>query len=227
MSPGHPPPPLPPHPAQNRKFAALVVGVIVAASVLVTGSAIALRGFGASDITNLETSMSVGRQDFPDWPRATFDGPKKDTNRALKTADLSPESCAPLDGAPARQTVQAQLKRDAHHALVMRLSVPRPKVDYAALIRACTQYTLGGMLVIDVGRQLKLGGLPRWAVAVTEKISDRSGLVTPFASIKVLGRYRGVSIMAMCVMSFTDQPQTCESALVPLFNAQVSKLAAA
>ncbi len=216
--------PLPPPPA-NGAFTARVIGAIVAAAVVVTGTVIAIRGLGVPDLATVESSMAVGRQDFPDWPGAAFTGPKKDAGRAIKAGDLSPESCAPLDGGPARETVQVQLKKDAHHAMVVRLSVPRDRVDYAAVVRNCTQYTLGGMLVVDVGQRLELDGLPAWAVAVTEQISDRSGLITPFASVKVLGRYRGITVLAMCVMALTDPARTCEEQLVPLFNAQVSKLA--
>jgi hypothetical protein len=35
-----------------------------------------------------------------------------------------------------------------------------------------------------------------------------------------------VSVTAVCLMTTTDQPQTCDQPLVSLFNAQVHKLAA-
>ncbi|WP_418002438.1 hypothetical protein ACNO8X_20245 [Mycobacterium sp. PDNC021] len=81
--------PLPPPPT-NRKFAALVVGAIVAAAIVITGGVVAIRRVLDPGITNLETSMAVGRHDFPDWPTATLDGPKQ--NAATPTTT---DACPP------------------------------------------------------------------------------------------------------------------------------------
>lgn len=217
--------PLPPPPT-NRKFAALVVGAIVAAAIVITGGVVAIRRVLDPGITNLATSMAVGRSDFPDWPTATLDGPKQNAATRTTTDDVSPQFCVPLAGAPSRQSVQVQLKKDTHHALAVWLRLPYEWPNYRDAARTCTRYTLNDLLVIDVHHQANPKGLPAWAVTVRETVSDRIGLVTPFLSVKVLGQYRGVSVTAICLMTTTDQPQTCDQPLVSLFNAQVHKLAA-
>ncbi|SEA00887.1 MULTISPECIES: hypothetical protein [unclassified Mycobacterium] len=217
--------PLPPAPV-NRTFAVLVVGAIVAVAVVVTGGVMAIRGLVDPGITNLEASMAVGRQDFPDWPTARFDGPTQSTATRPSTEDVSPQSCVALAGAPSRQAVQVQLKKDTHHALAVWLRLPYTWPNYAEAARTCTRYTINDLLVIDVDRRPNPAALPAWVVTVRETVSARGGLVTPFMSVKVLGQYRGVSVTAICLMTATDPPQTCDKPLASLFTAQVHKLAA-
>jgi hypothetical protein len=217
--------PLPP-PHANGKFAALVVGAIVAVAMVITGGVMAVRGVLDPGITDLETSMAVGRQDFPDWPTATFDGPNQNPATRTTTDEVSPQPCAPLAGAPSRQSVQVQLKKDAHHALAVWLRLPYTWPNYVEAARVCTRYTINDLLVIDVERRPHPDALPAWAVSVRETVSARGGLVTPFISIKALGQYRGVSVTVICLMTTGDPPQTCDKPVASLFTAQVNKLAA-
>lgn len=217
--------PLPPAPV-NRKFAALMVGSIVAVAIVVTGGVMAIRGLVDPGITNLEPSMAVGRQDFPDWSTAKFEGPTQNAATRTTTDAVSPESCAPLAGVPSRQSVQVQLKKDTHHALAVWLRLPYRRPNYAEAARTCTRYTINDLLVIDVHHRPNPATLPVWAVTVGETVSARGGLVTPFTSVKVFGQYRGVSVTAICLMTTSDPQQTCDKPLASLFTAQVHKLAA-
>lgn len=216
--------PLPPAPT-NRRFVLQILGIFVTLAVLAAGAVIAVRvthqPHRSGDITELDTSMVVGRQDFP-AEAGTFEGPESTSTDATH---VSPQTCEALAGPPARQSAYIDQSSDSTHALAMRISLPDKVFDYTADARACSRYELGGGMIVDVDHRIELDGLPAWAVIVTETVSDRGSLITPFAGRKVVGRYRGVYLVGICLMPTTDQLRACDEPLVQLFNAQVRKLA--
>ena len=172
--------------------------------------------------------MAVGRQDFPNWPAATLEGPRKEAIKDLSkgSGDVTPAACLPLYGPIGEQEVYVGLKTDTQRSIGLVMVRPSEYVDYAALARACPRYKLRDLMVVDVDRRLQLAGLPDWAVALAENVSDEQKLITPFSAVKVYGRYRGISLVATCTMPAPDQIPTCTQPIVKLVNAQVDKLAA-
>lgn len=216
---------LPPAPTA-RRVALQILAVFVTLAVVTAGAVLAIRltrgTSRAVDITELDDSMMVGPPDFP-ASAASFEGPEKSTDADVGA--VTPAICAALAGPPAAQSMYVNQSSDSSHALAMRISLPYKTFDYAADARACSGYQLGSGITVDVDHQVSLDGLPPWAVTVTEQVSDRSSLITPFAGRKIIGRYRGVYLVAICLRPTVEQLPGCDEPLVHVFNAQVDKLA--
>lgn len=220
---------LPPAPT-TRRVALQILAVFVTLAVLTAGAVLTIRltraPARAADITELNDSMMVGPQDFP-ASTASFEGPEKSTDGDPDGGGVTPAVCAALAGPPATQSMYVNQSSDSSHALAMRISLPYKTFDYIADAQACTGYQLGSGITVDVDHQVSLDGLPPWAIAVTEQVSDRRSLITPFTGRKIIGRYRGVYLVAICLRPTIEQLRGCDESLVHVFNAQVRKLASA
>jgi len=220
---------LPPGPT-TRRVALQILAVFVTLAVLAAGAVLTIRlthrTVRAADITELDDSMMVGPQDFP-TTRASFEGPEKSTDGDPDGGGVTPAICAALAGPPATQSMYVNQSSDSSHALAMRISLPYKTFDYIADAQACSGYQLGSGITVDVDHQVSLAGLPPWAVAVTERVSDRGSMITPFAGRKIVGSYRGVYLVAICLRPTVEQLRGCDEPLVHVFNAQVGKLATA
>jgi hypothetical protein len=218
---------LPPAPT-TRRVALQILAVFVTLAVLAVGAVLAVRltrgPVRIADITELDASMMVDRQDFP-ASTASFEGPEKSTDGDPDGGGVTPAICAALAGPPATQSMYVNQSSDSSHALAMRISLPYKTFDYIADAATCSGYQLGSGIMVDVDHQVSLDGLPPWAVAVTERVSDRGSMITPFAGRKVIGRYRGVYLVAICLRPTVEQLRGCDESLVHVFNAQVRKLA--
>jgi hypothetical protein len=178
------------------------------------------------EFTQVTTSMFVDRSALPDSSAMEYAAPTIGNEPQGKTDPVDPAECGPAYwGPPFSQmgsvgwsTMKPAGTSREGRDIRLFLAVAAERPDMKALLAKCE--TVRYKNVTTTVAPMDLADLPSWAVATVIKVPGATGA-------GVIGLYRGLYISeSFWQLPEADPSADDKTALVKLFNAQVSKLEA-